>query len=58
MDPVAALRRLERLRSEYGGGAAARKLALLETLERRRLPRAAEVSGCRLKRWRDFLFVN
>src|SRR5439155_27364386 len=32
VDPVAALRRLERLRSEYGGGAAARKPALLETL--------------------------
>jgi hypothetical protein len=41
--PSRLLATLERQRLEYGGAAAGRRLALLQALERRALPRAAEV---------------
>lgn len=40
---VAALRRLSRLKWQYGGDVAAERLALLQALERRRLARARDV---------------
>ena len=39
----ALIRRIDELKFVYGGDAAARKLALLDALERRRLPRASAV---------------
>jgi hypothetical protein len=43
VSPTASLRALERLKGDFGGEAAPRKLALLLALERARLARAAEV---------------
>jgi hypothetical protein len=44
--PRAALRRLERIKTEYGSDASLRKRALLRALERGALPRPSDVLNC------------